>query len=407
MNLHLHLVLDPARRDRPSAVVAREDKARGLYAQAHGRVVEGEAGAELVHAAAELVLDTLFTQVSRDQKLLGLLDGALDDPLRRRAMDLLADALNIASREVHAFGRRRGATIAVVVDAVLCRNQEAFLAHVGDGRCYLGRKGLVHRLTRDHVSGASPEGPADDSGSDERSLQRACGLAQTVRVETMNLALSVNDRLLVLSPGLSDVVDELRLGQLGDDPQADGAAARILAAARKGGASDDLGVLVVDVTADGVRRSRRHSRLTTLARIPLFAYCTEPELLAIAGCTRPVKLPAGALVFRQGDAGQELYLVISGHLAVLKDGEEIATLGPGSNFGEMAMLDEPRRSASVKVADEAELLVIHREAFFRLLKSDPTLAVKVLWNMLLELSSHLRNTSARLAAVERERGSDG
>ena len=407
MNLHLHTVLDPARRDRPSAVVAREDRARGLFAQAHGRVVSGEATPDLVHAAAELVLDTLFTQVSRDTKLLEKLDGALDDPLRRRTMGVLADALNIASREVHAFGRRRGATFAVVVDAALCRNDEAFLAHVGDGRCYLGRKGLVHRLTADHVSGAGADAPTGTTEHGERALERACGLAQTVRVETMNLALSLHDRLLLMSPGLSGAVDELRLGQLGDDPQADGAAARILAAARAAGADDDLGVLVVDVTSDGVRRSRRHSRLATLARIPLFAYCTEPELLAIAGCTRPVKLPAGALVFRQGDAGQELYLVISGHLAVLKDGEEIATLGPGSNFGEMAMLDEPRRSASVRVSDEAELLVIHREAFFRLLKSDPTLAVKVLWNMLLELSAHLRNTSARLANVERERGSDG
>ncbi len=407
MNLHLHTVLDPARRDTPSSVVAREDRDWGLAAQAHGRVVEGDAGPELAHAAAELVLDTLFTQVSRDEALLKKLHGALDDPLRRSAMALLADALNIASREVHIFGRRQRTTFAVVVDAVLCQGEVAFLAHIGDGRCYLGRKGLVHRLTQDHVTGATADAPTPESTPSERRLTRACGLEQVARAETMSLHLSAHDRILLLSPGLVDAIDELHLGQLADDPQADGAAARILTAAREAGANHDLGVLVGDVRAEGVRRSRRHSRLATLARIPLFAYCTEPELLAIAGCTRPVKLPPGALVFRQGDAGQELYLVVAGQLTVEKDGEAIAALGPGSNFGEMALLDEPRRSASVRVAEDAELLVIHREAFFRLLKSDPTLAVKVLWNMLLELSSHLRQTSSRLAGLERERGGEG
>ena len=52
------------------------------------------------------------------------------------------------------------------------------------------------------------------------------------------------------------------------------------------------------------------SRLATLARIPLFTYCTERELLAIAGVTRPVSYRADSTVFREGDAGQGLYLLI-------------------------------------------------------------------------------------------------
>ena len=64
------------------------------------------------------------------------------------------------------------------------------------------------------------------------------------------------------------------------------------------------------------------------------------------------------------------------------------------------MLDEPNRSATVVAVEDTELLLITREAFFHLLKRDPTLAVKVLWNMLLRLSSHLRTTSEKLSRLQ-------
>ena len=67
----------------------------------------------------------------------------------------------------------------------------------------------------------------------------------------------------------------------------------------------------------------------------------------------------------------------------------------------MAMLDEPSRSASAVAHDESELLVIPRDAFFAMLKGNPMLAVKILWNMLLNLSMNLRSTSKRLAELER------
>ena len=95
-----------------------------------------------------------------------------------------------------------------------------------------------------------------------------------------------------------------------------------------------------------------------------------------------------------------MYLVVAGQVAVTKDGRELVQLGPGANFGEMAMLDEPQRSATVIALEDTELLLITRDAFFKLLKRDPTLAVKVLWNMLLRLSAHLRATSEKLSRLE-------
>jgi CRP-like cAMP-binding protein len=103
-----------------------------------------------------------------------------------------------------------------------------------------------------------------------------------------------------------------------------------------------------------------------------------------------------------------MYLVVVGQVAVLKESREIIRLGTGANFGEMSLLDEPQRSATVQAVDDTELLVITRDAFFSLLKRDPTLAVKVLWNMLLRISANLRATSEALAqATGRAKNPEG
>ena len=122
----------------------------------------------------------------------------------------------------------------------------------------------------------------------------------------------------------------------------------------------------------------------------------------VAKSTRPRKFTSGQVIFEQGQPGTELYLVVSGDVDIVKDGHTIVTLGPGSNFGEMSMLDEPNRSASAVAASDSELMVIPRAAFFAMLKGNPVLAVKILWNMLLRLSASLRRTSARLAELEQK-----
>lgn len=68
----------------------------------------------------------------------------------------------------------------------------------------------------------------------------------------------------------------------------------------------------------------------------------------------------GQTIFRQGDIGHRLYLVWSGEVEVLKDDEVVATLGPGQHFGEMAVFDDTRRTASVRAASRVELVSLGR-----------------------------------------------
>ncbi len=140
-----------------------------------------------------------------------------------------------------------------------------------------------------------------------------------------------------------------------------------------------------------------------LQAIPLFSGLSNAELETIAGIVRRISLPKGTLVFAEGDPGDALYLVEEGKVRISKVlsgvGEEaLAIFGPGSVFGEMAVLDGGRRSADAIVHEDARLLVIDRERFHALLARDKELAYQVLSVFVRTLAGRVREMNDKLFA---------
>jgi hypothetical protein len=102
----------------------------------------------------------------------------------------------------------------------------------------------------------------------------------------------------------------------------------------------------------------------------------QEELVSAAD---PLQLPAQSWLFREGDAGDRLYLVVSGRLRIVaeRDGRErvLTTLGPGAALGELAVLTGAPRSASVQAVRDTELLELEGGRFAELLRRDPELGV--------------------------------
>lgn len=112
----------------------------------------------------------------------------------------------------------------------------------------------------------------------------------------------------------------------------------------------------------------------------LFSECTDDELERIAALAHGMRVPAGHVVVREGDEGSEFFVVADGRARVsVGEGTAVADLGPGSFFGEMALLDGGDRVATVTATTELELLVLHRDEFNEMLSlAMPTLAPKLL-----------------------------
>jgi CRP/FNR family cyclic AMP-dependent transcriptional regulator len=122
----------------------------------------------------------------------------------------------------------------------------------------------------------------------------------------------------------------------------------------------------------------------TLAHVDLFSGLDKKELRIIANSCQERKYAAGSVLMQQGDTGAGLFVVISGKVQITqavdpdKAEDELGTAGPGAVLGEMALLDDLPRSATVTALEETQVLILPIWDFRTSLRSHPDISVKLL-----------------------------
>jgi len=139
-------------------------------------------------------------------------------------------------------------------------------------------------------------------------------------------------------------------------------------------------------------------KVAVLRELALFSTLSEEELAEVAEAAELARFGAGEVVFREGEASSGCYVIRSGHAAVVREHAAgraltLARFGPGDMFGELAMVDDGVRSATVTALDELQTIAIRGEAMRRLLRQQPEIAVK----MIAALAQRLRQANERLA----------
>jgi CRP/FNR family cyclic AMP-dependent transcriptional regulator len=122
---------------------------------------------------------------------------------------------------------------------------------------------------------------------------------------------------------------------------------------------------------------RSKAKTDLLKSVPLFEHCSRRDLARIAGITDEIAVADGKVLITEGDRGREFFVIISGEVEVRRKGRKIATLGPGTYFGEIALLSQKPRTATVTAVTPLRLLVIADRAFVDLLDTMPELWLKV------------------------------
>jgi CRP-like cAMP-binding protein len=126
-----------------------------------------------------------------------------------------------------------------------------------------------------------------------------------------------------------------------------------------------------------------------LRQLPLFSECSDRELAEIDSLCDQVKVPAGRQLIGQGEIGREFVIIVEGEATVSRDGVEVATLGAGAHFGELALLATIERNATVVAKTDVVAQVIDRRGFQTALEDSPSLCLAL-----------LRSTAQRLAALD-------
>ena len=123
-----------------------------------------------------------------------------------------------------------------------------------------------------------------------------------------------------------------------------------------------------------------------LGAVPLFSGLSRKELAAISGLAKLFRFQAGSTIVEEGTTGGRFFLITDGHVDVLVNGHRVTELGPGAAFGEIALIDEGPRTATVLARSDVEAFGIASFNFRPLLKNEPGVAFK----LLVELARRLR-----------------
>lgn len=125
-------------------------------------------------------------------------------------------------------------------------------------------------------------------------------------------------------------------------------------------------------------RLRKNAKIDLLSRVPLFSECSKKELGDIAAVADELDVADGAVLIKEGARGREFFVLVDGSADVVRGGTKVDTLGPGDFFGEIALVSDVPRTATVTTTSPSRVLVVTDSAFRSLIKRVPTIAQKVL-----------------------------
>jgi CRP-like cAMP-binding protein len=131
-----------------------------------------------------------------------------------------------------------------------------------------------------------------------------------------------------------------------------------------------------------MRHGRKRERAADLiAEVPLFLGCSQKELARIGSLVTEVAVPAGKVLCREGEAGTEAFIIAEGEADVALKRKKLARLGPGQIVGEMSLIDQAPRSATVTAVTDMTLFVLDAREFWTMVSENPLVARKLLKNL--------------------------
>lgn len=388
------------------------DKKLALFVVADG--MGGHAAGEV---ASALAVRTVHEEIRKQRELIEDYEKGSTGASAVSARDilnLLEFAVQRACARIHeeaaADSHKRG--MGTTLSSILFVGNKGFIAHVGDSRIYLARDGRIQQVTEDHtvfnelIKRGKLSREQIEKVAHKNAITRAVGVYERVEVDTLALEVLPGDVFMLCSDGLHGYLDGSdALARILREVSPDEQAQAFIEYANDCGGKDNITNILVRVEgneADKARARRLSQKREILAKMQLFSRLTERELLRVMQAAEIREYRAGDVIMREGDKGDELFIVLAGKVSVVRGEATLAHLGPGEHVGEMALIRAVPRSASVLAEVPSELVVIKRSDFFEILRREHELAIKFLWQFLGVLADRLDATSRDLRTAREE-----
>jgi len=329
-------------------------------------------------------------------------------------ISLVRHAVLFACKEVNSLAENNPENMGMctTLTMLLVVGEKAVMGHVGDSRLYLKRRDRIHQISKDHTlvrrllseGILTPEAAA--TSPQKHVLTRVIGQYDSVQVDTLLFDLIPNDICLLCSDGLSGSLHETQeLDDLLIMDEFDTLCEDLVALANERDGSDNISVLVIAAEEDSENRDAEQARadevylkIDSLKEVYLFEDLTLEEILHLIEMVRVVDCDAGDILIKEDEQSTSLYIIFMGACSVKRADTEIAILTQGNHFGEMALINDSPRSATVCATEPSRLLVLDKKAFLKLIEQEKAMGVKLLWRLASELSVRLSRANEQLAA---------
>lgn len=382
-------------------------------------VADGMGGHAAGEVASALAVRLVHQEIRKHAEVLTAHMEAAQRGLSRTTLKevllLMERSVQLACAKIHEEAKadvtKRG--MGTTLSALLVVGSHGFIAHVGDSRIYLLREGKVEQVTEDHtvfnelIKRGKLTREQIERVAQKNAITRAVGVYERVEVDALVLEVLPGDQFLLASDGLHGyIAHPAELEPFLDDPDLEAAANGLIDLANRKGGKDNITAVLLRLgegdAVDGARARRLQLKREVLSKMPLFQRLAERELLRVMQVAEVVRYEEGQHVVREGERGDELFIVLEGRVHITRGDAVLSEVGPGEHFGEMALIRSMPRSATVTAQEESQLIVLHRRDFFDILRKETELAVKLLWQFVGVLADRLEQTSRDLSKARVE-----
>ncbi|MFN7975291.1 MAG: cyclic nucleotide-binding domain-containing protein [Acidobacteriota bacterium] len=401
-----------------SFVLRASGKTQRPQVPAHGRdgmlqvpeanvfvLVDGSTGTD-----AKLALEAVQRFADRLLECGGRMAASAHAAERLAMSRLLEEAFREANREVLAKTDASHSTTSLLGLAIA--GTYAYVAHVGGCRAYLMRRDTLQWITIDHTLGMKKvqkeemTAEAYEASPMRRYLTRSIGGAADVTVDVAELRLQPGDQLLLASDGLTGRVSDEHLVEILDGRDADQMVAALCEAAQ--GSDDDATAFLVKVGAEtGTRTPSMALRTTTdeallqaLRQVFLFAALSEAEIRQVSAYLEERYAKKDEVLFREGDPGHSFFIVLTGRLHVTRGETFLIEVGPTEHVGELALVLDQPRTATVAATEPTRMLELSRESFLEIVERRPDIGARLALACLRVMATRLSETTDRLGMLE-------
>ncbi len=381
-------------------------------------VADGVGGARFGEVASDTAVSSVFRQFKEHRRLFSEYTPERDQEMRNELLGITSSMIEKANEEVYqrAQADRQYSGMCTTMVVLVTAGHGAFLGHVGDSRAYLLRGGGIYRLTEDQtwanymakIRDIDPLELKDHPYANV--LAKSVGSQPHVEPDTGFVQVEHGDRFIICSDGLTRYLSGSELNEFSANSLSpEDLVTKAIREANGRGGRDNITAITIE--AEGGEATLRNvalrKEIELLKGMFLFERFSDQEIMSFMRIMYKSRRPAGEVIIREGEVGDELHIVAEGLVDVTLRGARLNTIEAGGHFGELALIDNETRSATVSAKSAVTLMTIKREDFASLIRKDHQLAEKLLWSFLTVLAGHVRSMSQEVVSFASFAADDG